>query len=85
MDKSRFYHPFGLPDEYNLFSVPSIAAHAKVRRPLAQLCSQTTLLSYEPFVNTFNAILLKRLDEFAHNVAKPSFRAVIKRRVQKAE
>lgn len=65
LDKSNYYHPFGQPDEYNLFSEPSIAVHAKVRRPLAQLYSQTNLLSYEPFVDTCNAILLKRLEGYA--------------------
>ncbi|KAJ4991362.1 cytochrome p450 pisatin [Stagonosporopsis vannaccii] len=65
MDKSKFYHPFGQPDEYNVFSEPSITNHAKIRRPIAQLYSQTALLSYEPFVDTCNAILLKRLEEYA--------------------
>jgi cytochrome P450 len=65
LDKSKFYRPFGQPDEYNLFSEPSIAAHARIRRPIAQLYSQTTLLSYEPFVDTCNTILLKRLEEYA--------------------
>ncbi len=67
LDKSQFYHPFGQPDEYNLFSEPSISVHANVRRPLAQLYSQTTLLSYEPFVDTCNTILLKRLEEYAQD------------------
>ncbi|EDU46193.1 CypX Cytochrome P450 [Pyrenophora tritici-repentis] len=67
MDKSQFYHPFGQPEEYNLFSEPSISVHANVRRPIAQLYSQTTLLSYEPFVETCNTILLKRLEEYARN------------------
>ncbi|KAH6611813.1 pisatin demethylase [Boeremia exigua] len=67
LDKSQFYHPFGQPDEYNLFSEPSIAIHADTRRPLARLYSQTTLLSYEPFVDTCNTILLKRLEEHAQD------------------
>ncbi|KAF9698121.1 hypothetical protein EKO04_003935 [Ascochyta lentis] len=65
LDKSKFYHPFGLPDEYNIFSEPSISTHAKSKRPVAQLYSQTSLLSYEPFVDTCNTILLKRLEEYA--------------------
>lgn len=66
MDKSNYYHPFGPPDEYNLFSEPRLDAHAKMKRPIAQLYSQTTLLSYEPFVDTCNSILLKRLEEYAN-------------------
>jgi cytochrome P450 len=65
MDKSNFYHPFGQPDEYNMFSEPRLDNHAKIRRPLAQLYSQTTLLSYEPFVDTCTSILLKRFGEYA--------------------
>ncbi|KAJ4341861.1 hypothetical protein N0V87_001526 [Didymella glomerata] len=64
MDKSKFYHPFGQPNEYNMFSEPRLDNHAKIRRPLAQLYSQTTLLSYEPFVDTCTLILLKRLEEY---------------------
>lgn len=65
MDKSKFYDPFGPPDEYNIFSEQIVAVHAKMRRPMAHLYSQTTLLSYEPFVDTCNTILLKRLGEYA--------------------
>ncbi|KAF1930890.1 pisatin demethylase [Didymella exigua CBS 183.55] len=65
MEKSRYYYPFGQPDEYNMFSEPCLDAHAKLRRPLAQLYSLTTLLSYEPFVDTCNSILLKRIEEYA--------------------
>ncbi|KAF3047879.1 hypothetical protein E8E11_008115 [Didymella keratinophila] len=64
MDKSKFYHPFGQPDEYNMFSEPRLDNHAKIRRPVAQLYSQTTLLSYEPFVDTCTPILLKRFEEY---------------------
>ncbi len=67
MDKSKFNHPFGQPDEYNVFSEPSISAHAELRRPIAQLYSQTNLLSYEPFVDTCNDSLLKRLEEYAQD------------------
>ena len=67
MEKSRYYDAFAKADEHNLFSEPNLAAHAKIRRPLAQLYSQTTLLSYEPFVDTCNAILVKRLEEYAQN------------------
>jgi cytochrome P450 len=67
LEKSRYYDAFAKAGEHNLFSEPNLAAHAKIRRPLAQLYSQTTLLSYEPFVDTCNAILIKKLDEYAQN------------------
>ncbi|KAJ8106217.1 hypothetical protein OPT61_g9684 [Boeremia exigua] len=67
MDKSNYYLPFGQPDESNVFSEPSLAAHTRLRRPMAQLYSQTNLLSYEPFIDTCNTILLKRLGEYAEN------------------
>jgi cytochrome P450 len=67
MDKSKFYYPFSQPDEHSLFSEPSISVHGKIRRPLAQLYSQTSLLSYEPFVDTCNKILLQRLEEYAQD------------------
>lgn len=67
LEKSKYYLPFGHPDRNNLFTEPSLAVHAKIRRPIAQLYSQTTLLSYEPFVDTCNTILLKILEEHAQN------------------
>lgn len=65
LDKSAYYYPFGQADEYNLFSQPSNHAHSKMRRPIAHLYSTSNLLSYEPFVDTCNSILLKRLQEYA--------------------
>ncbi|KAF3000205.1 hypothetical protein E8E13_006940 [Curvularia kusanoi] len=67
MEKSRYYVPFATAGQHNMFSEPALAAHAKLRRPIAQLYSQTNLLSYEPFVDTCNAILIKRLEEYAQN------------------
>ncbi|PVH96824.1 pisatin demethylase [Periconia macrospinosa] len=67
LDKSNYYRAFSQPDATNLFSEPSLKVHATIRRPLAQLYSQTTLLSYEPFVDTCNSILLKRFEEYAEN------------------
>ncbi|KAK7177359.1 cytochrome P450 oxidoreductase [Paraphaeosphaeria sporulosa] len=61
MDKSRYYYPFGYPDEYNTFTEPSTYAHAQLRRPMAQLYSTTSLISYEPFIDDCNNILLERL------------------------
>lgn len=67
LEKSRYYDAFAKADEHNLFSEPNLAAHAKIRRPLAQLYSQTTLLSYEPFIDTCTTILIKRLEEYAQD------------------
>lgn len=67
LDKSKYYHAFGQPDAFNLFSETRLGVHAKIRRPLTQLYSQTALLSYEPFVDTCNSILLKRFNEHAEN------------------
>lgn len=65
LDKSKYYYAFGQPDLTSLFAETSQGVHATIRRPLAQLYAQTTLLSYEPFVNTCNSILLKRFEEYA--------------------
>jgi hypothetical protein len=35
LEKSRYYDAFAKADEHNLFSEPNLAAHAKIRRPLA--------------------------------------------------
>ncbi|KAL6157789.1 hypothetical protein ACJQWK_08105 [Exserohilum turcicum] len=67
LDKSKYYHPFGLASVFNVFTETRLSVHATIRRPLAQLYSQTALLSYEPFVDTCNSLLLKRLEEYAEN------------------
>jgi cytochrome P450 len=65
MDKSNYYHAFGYPDEYNIFTEPSTHVHAQLRRPMAQLYSTTSLVSYEPFIDDCNNMLLKRLNDHA--------------------
>ncbi|KAH7081133.1 pisatin demethylase [Paraphoma chrysanthemicola] len=67
LDKSGYYLPFGSPFETNTFSEPSISVHARMRRSFASLYSNTHLLSYEPFVDSCNSMLLKRLEEYASN------------------
>jgi hypothetical protein len=49
-----------------MFSIQSISEHAKIRRPNAQLYANTSILSYELFVDICNSILLKRLSEYAN-------------------
>ncbi|KAH8721512.1 pisatin demethylase [Phaeosphaeriaceae sp. PMI808] len=65
LDKSQYYITFGSPFVSNTFSETNLAEHTKLRRPVAQLYSNTSLLSYEPFVDVCNAILVNRLKEYA--------------------
>lgn len=69
--KSQFYHAFGNPDssQADLFSEQDIQRHAAKRRKVASLYSLTTLLSYEPFVNSVIAVLQDRLDRYAASKA----------------
>jgi cytochrome P450 len=67
LDKSSYYFPFGSPFQTNPFTELHISTHAKMRRPITQLYSNTNLLSYEPFVDTCNNILVKRLREYARD------------------
>ncbi|CAG5186751.1 uncharacterized protein ALTATR162_LOCUS11693 [Alternaria atra] len=65
LDKSNYYNAFGPPFKTNMFTETQISVHGKMRRPVAQLYSNTNLLSFEPFVNTCNKILTNRLKEHA--------------------
>jgi cytochrome P450 len=65
LEKSNYYNAFGDPSRGNLFTETNNQNHAKLRRPVAQLYSNNNLLSYEPFVDTCNNILLKRLREYS--------------------
>lgn len=67
LDKSNYYTAFGDPFQGNIFTETNIHIHSKQRRPIAQLYSNNTLLSYEPHVDTCNKILLKRLREHSQN------------------
>jgi cytochrome P450 len=67
LDKSNYYTAFGDPFQGNVFTETSIQIHAKQRRPITQLYSNNNLLSYEPYVDTCNKILLKRLREYSRN------------------
>ena len=65
--KSNYYFPFGSPFETNIFTETNVHHHAKMRRPITQLYSNNNLLSYEPFVDECNRILIKRLMEYSGN------------------
>jgi cytochrome P450 len=64
-DKSSYYLPFGSPFAPNMFTEPRLSFHGKMRRPIAQLYSNTNLLSYEPYVETCNKMLVNILKEHA--------------------
>lgn len=63
--KSAFYSTFGMPNKTNLFSEPTNAKHAMMRRHLSKLYSTSTLLSYEIFIDSCTSILVEKLREFA--------------------
>lgn len=63
--KSAFYSPFGLPGKSNLFSEPTNTGHAVMRRRLSALYSTSTLLSYEVFIDSCTATLVRKFREFA--------------------
>ena len=65
LNKSNYYVAFGDPSMTNTFTELDIQIHAKLRRPTAHLYANTNLLSYEPFVDTCNNILLKRLRDYS--------------------
>jgi cytochrome P450 len=65
LNKSNYYIPFGDPSMTNAFTELDIHTHAKIRRPTAHLYANTNLLSYEPFVDACNSILVKRLREYS--------------------
>lgn len=67
LDKSNYYMAFGSPAITNLFTEPKKVVHAKFRRPIAQLYSNTNLVSYEPFVEVCNQILAHSLREHARH------------------
>jgi cytochrome P450 len=77
LNKSNYYLPFGDPSQPNSFSELDIQVHAKVRRPTAHLYSNNNLLSYEPFVDTCNNILLKRLREYSWTGQRLDFRELM--------
>lgn len=65
--KDKWYRAYGHPDDdhADLFSVMNEKRHAANRRKIAALYSMTGLLSYESIVDTCNALLVARLDEFS--------------------
>jgi cytochrome P450 len=46
-----------------LFTVKDNEHHAQLKRPVARAYAMTTLLEYEPFVDTTTILFMKRIDE----------------------
>ncbi|KAJ4313255.1 hypothetical protein N0V94_007028 [Neodidymelliopsis sp. IMI 364377] len=64
-DKATFYSAFDGEEGASLFSEKSTQVHSKMRRPIGALYTTTNLLSYEPFVEASNKLLIQRLNEKA--------------------
>ncbi|KAF4840321.1 Pisatin demethylase [Colletotrichum siamense] len=67
LPKSKWYDAWGDPriPNHNLFSARDRAVHGLMRRKVASMYSMSTIKSYEPYVDSCVALLLKRFDEFA--------------------
>jgi cytochrome P450 len=65
--KSTFYFPWGDPtaEQQNIFQVQDVKKHQEDRRKMAPMFSLTSLLSYEPYVDSSNEVLCRRLRGFA--------------------
>ncbi|KAI8300733.1 hypothetical protein K4K59_001390 [Colletotrichum sp. SAR11_240] len=69
LPKSKWYDAWGDPriPNHNLFSARDRAVHGLMRRKVASMYSMSTIKSYEPYVDSCVALLLKRFDEFAES------------------
>ncbi|PVH95098.1 cytochrome P450 [Periconia macrospinosa] len=65
--KDRWYRAYDHPDDAHadIFSVINERRHAVNRRKVASLFSMTSLVAYEPYVDTSNATLMEKFAEFA--------------------
>ena len=68
LTKTRFYDMFVLPyrGEYtrSLFTTLDEQYHQTYKRPIANAYSMSTLVEFEPLVDSTTRLLLQRLDEF---------------------
>lgn len=71
--KSAFYDVFLLPcnGEFtnSLFNTRDEKYHAKYKRPIASAYSMSTLVEFEPFVDTTTKLFIEKLDRFAESGA----------------
>ncbi|KAL6150794.1 hypothetical protein ACJQWK_00361 [Exserohilum turcicum] len=65
LPKSNYYTPFGSPHGKNLLNTLDNTQHGSMKKKFASLYSMSTLLSYEPAVDSQTFVLRKKLDEFA--------------------
>lgn len=67
--KTKFYTLHMLPYKKqftpSLFTTLDENYHAKFRRPIANAYSMSTLVEFEPLIDTTTSLFMKRLDEFA--------------------
>jgi hypothetical protein len=55
----------------NIFSTKNDAYHAKQKRMVANAYSMTSMLGFEPYVDTCSEIFFKRIDELYANTGQP--------------
>ncbi|EQB54556.1 cytochrome P450 [Colletotrichum gloeosporioides Cg-14] len=69
LPKSKWYDAWGDPriPNHNLFSARDRTVHGLMRRKVASMYSMSTIKSYEPYVDSCVALLLKRFDEFSES------------------
>ncbi|CAI7653533.1 unnamed protein product [Penicillium discolor] len=65
--KDRWYRAYGHPDDSqaDMFSVMDERRHTTHRRKVASMFSMTSMVAYEPFVNSCNTTLVEQLSQRA--------------------
>lgn len=75
--KTRFYDMFVLPyrGQYtrSLFTTLDEKYHQTYKRPIASAYSMSTLVEFEPFVDTTTKLFIQRLDEFIESGTELDF------------
>lgn len=66
--KTAFYQMFMMPFQgkftASLFTSHDEGYHARIKRPIANAYAMSTMVEFEPLVNSTTALFLDRLDEF---------------------
>ncbi|KAJ5925355.1 hypothetical protein N7454_007994 [Penicillium verhagenii] len=63
--KSAWYDGWRHPQQWSVFSDRNIKRHSETRKKFTGLYSMSSVVQYEPFVNSCIEIFFQRLDEFA--------------------
>lgn len=75
--KTRFYDMFVLPYRgqftRSLFTTLDETYHSTYKRPIANAYSMSSLVEFEPFVDTTMQLFMQRLDEFVSSGAQVNF------------